>query len=235
VILEKVFAVSQGLPDVDLGDVKLDKIDVAYGDYFHKSPGVPLSLNIYAIKEKNSIKVNKLGLAIKDFVLDVTGRVENLSNPAFDLKASSGLLRPGEWTDIIPLLKQYSIGGGLRMDIAAKGTPANPSITGKLIIEDVSAQIPGVAPGVKGLFSSISFTPKSLNIENLSAQSGSSSIRIKGGIENFAAPDVNFDLYSSKMNIDELFPPSEKKTAEKEEKAAENQMNICRSPGFPGQ
>jgi len=200
------------------GDVKLDKIDVAYGDYFHKSPGVPLSLNIYAIKERNTLKVNKLGLAIKDFVLDVSGKVDNLSDPAVDLKASSGLLRPGEWADIIPLLKQYSIGGGLRMDIAAKGKPASPSIAGKLIIEDISAQIPGLAPGVKGLFSSIAFTPKSLNIENLSAQSGSSSIRIKGRIENFAAPDISFDLYSSKMNIDELFPPSEKKPPQKEEK-----------------
>jgi len=216
------------------GDVKLDKIDVAYGDYFHKSPGVPLSLNIYAIKERNSLKVNKLGLAIKNFVLDVSGRVENLSDPAVDLKASSGLLRPGEWVDIIPLLKQYSIGGGLRMDIVAKGNPSSPSISGKLIIEDISAQIPGLAPGVKGLFSSIAFTPKSLNIENLSAQSGSSSIRIKGRVENFTTPDVSFDLYSSKMNIDELFPPSEKKPAEKEEKPAEKPNESLRKSRVSG-
>lgn len=196
------------------GDVTLTKANITYADYFRKSPGVPLAVTLYAIKEKNTIRVNKLGLLLKDFSLDVTGRIENLSQPTVDLHAASSLLRPGGWQDILPFLAPYAIGGGLKVDMSAQGKPADPRISGKLTIEDMSARVPGLAQGVKGLFSSISFTPKSVNIENLSAQAGSSSLRLKGNIENPTAPDIRFDLYSSKANIDELFPPSEKKASE---------------------
>ncbi len=97
--------------------------------------------------------------------------------------------------------------GGLSLNLHAKGPLANASAmsyAGTANLTNVTLNTPQIKKPVSIASANVAFSQNSVNLDNLAATLGSTTVKGDLSAKNFAAPEVAFHLTADKIDTDEL-------------------------------
>jgi len=86
-----------------------------------------------------------------------------------------------------------SSGGSAQVNAAFAGTLSNPSITGRIHIENASGRLVDFSTGLSAISGDLIFDTTRLHFENLTAQAGGGTLRLSGSV-NYTERPVRYDI-----------------------------------------
>ncbi len=86
-----------------------------------------------------------------------------------------------------------SSGGSAQVNAAFAGTLSNPSITGRIHIENASGRLVDFPTGLSAISGDLIFDTTRLHFENLTAQAGGGTLRLSGSV-NYTERPVRYDI-----------------------------------------
>ena len=126
----------------------------------------------------------------------------------FSLKSNEILLKP--WTDLLPELKPYELGGSFQMSAQAQGQMSHPTYEAQLSFKDLSFKLPQLlAPGV--LAGQIKIKTDQVESMLLSLKAPGNELNVQGQLLSFSKPKLNLTVSSPGMDLDQ-WVKFEKKT-----------------------
>jgi len=150
--------------------------------------------------------------------LQLTGAINNLSKPLFDLKANA----TGDLQDLEMItndMKGVQLRGPLVMDLTIKGSPEKPSYTGDYSIKNGLIDGIGLAKPISDFVIQGKFENDAAKINKCSGNIGTSDFSLTGKISNFTKPVIDIKNASRSIDLDEIIPKPDK-GKQKNEKAA---------------
>lgn len=201
------------------GLINMDKGEVGYGNMFKKASGVPGRLEFDTMLKRNRFEIETLKLNINDMVLDIKGFITSFEAPRLDLRLKSNTFAFNQLVSF-PGLQNDSgkVDLNLRLKGKWKDLTKGQGITGTVNFKNVQLMIPEWSVPIENLTASAVLTGKEVNIKGLTAHLGSSAFTGNLTIQDLTTPNVQFDLHSPNLNLDELLEKTgtEKKTSRKE-------------------
>jgi len=195
---------------------KITKINLAGNSEFKNVSFIPKGLIRGFTKIQGSLSFSDK--AIKDIELEgafgktklqLTGAVNNISNPLFNLKAKA----TGDLDDLEMLtndMKGVQLRGPLAIDLAIKGSGKNPSYAGDYSIKNGFIDGIGLAKPISDFVIQGKFENNAANISKCGGSIGNSDFSLTGKIINFTKPVIEIKNISHFIDLDEIIPKPDK-------------------------
>jgi hypothetical protein len=194
----------------------LSGLDIRYAPFFHKKSGTPFAAvaDGMIIQNANSanIKMEKLGLKFAN--VDVSGEFQGdfpLMNPTqgkfktgfnvkdFDLAA---------WGALVPMVRDFALGGKVNVALSAEGVVANPSIDLGIGFKGITGSTPELKKPISDLQGNLTIkggadNPK-VSLNPFSMKIGSSDLSMTLSTEGLKQIGIQVSVKSNKWDVDEL-------------------------------
>ncbi len=222
------------LPQID-GKISFKKVNLSYA----KSP-FPLNIpyaEILVNSRNLSFSTNDASLG--SIPLDLKGVIDNFLSPNFNLQVKSDFD-----TKILQKFEQFpkdiKIDGRVRLDLRAYGKLENPKgarISGSADLEKMNLESPNLTVPIKDLNAALAIRDYDLDIQQIKCNLGQSDLDFKGKVSDVVPrilspkeyngkPRLDFTLYSSLLNLDEILPTADTSKSSKQPK-------ISKKPPLP--
>jgi AsmA protein len=188
-----------------LADISMNTIGATYNT-------IPLSVDgsIQADVTTQKAHIRKADLTLQDIPVSVTGTVTHLNtSPALDISLSLPDVKTASLEKALSSLsgiQDLNLSGGLSADLQVTGMPKKIETlqaNGDITLNDLGALYGDINTRLNG---TLKFRGQSVDIRT-TVQSGKNSAEISGSVKNyFKKPDININLYSSRLSLDELIP-----------------------------
>lgn len=161
--------------------------------------------------------------AIKDIILkavfgkaklELTGAVNNLGNPLFNLKAKAN----GDLQDLEMLttdMEGIQLKGPFNIDIAIKGSSKKPSYNGDYSVNNGFMNGIGLAKPISNFIIQGKIENNIAKINKCGGSIGNSDFSLTGKITNFSKPVIEIKNTSHFIDLDEIIPSPDKRKQEK--------------------
>jgi hypothetical protein len=205
-----------GYPDMMSLDAEIDcdLTDGAlkFGDKFNKPAGTPLTASTKTSISKSSAEIERCAITLADLVLNAEGGADlSGENPSLDVSVRSSETNIAGFAEMLPALKQFSVGGTVKLAASVIGAMAKgslPKIDGEVELKNGSAKLEQMPQPVSGAAAKITFTDKSARIETASLKVGRSPIRIGGAATSLQPLKANYSITSTEaFRTDFQTPP----------------------------
>lgn len=201
--------------------VDLDGLDIASGDMFHKDKGMAANADFAATASANEAKIDHFNVKFFNAEIKSSGALIHLATtPVVNFTVASNDIDLKAWNQLVPMLKDFDLGGSAKLDASAQGPSDKLGYKAKFAIRDLTAKAPKLKAEphfdlavdvVTDEIQNVLFTMKAPGNE----------LTFKGKLVNFARPQGVFEISSPGMDLDQLveWPPASAKTEAKAEAA----------------
>ena len=194
------------------GHVDLDGLDIRQGELFHKSKGMAANADLAMSASEKDAKIEHFDLKFFNAEVKVSGTIANLSaaaaDPQMNILVKSNEIDFKPWSELVPMLKEYELGGTGQLNAAAQGPSSKLDYRLKFIVNNLTAKAGNLKaqPRFDAVLSVITDQVDQLS---LTMKAPGNDLRITGKISSFIAPKAEFQVLSSGMDLDQLihFPP----------------------------
>ena len=190
----------------------MDAVEISASDIFQKQRGVPAHLELALFASEKEIKIEKLDLQFFNIQMGMQGEITNLASAHFKIQSNSVELAP--WTELIPPLKQYQLGGSAQFEAEVNGSSEKLKYNGKIIVSNLTAKSPQlkVQPKIDGI---VRVSTDQVDQILLTLKAPANDLKIQGKIISFVRPQIHLEVSSTGLDLDQLieFPPLEKNIA----------------------
>ncbi|KAA3595919.1 MAG: DUF3971 domain-containing protein [Calditrichaeota bacterium] len=210
------------------------KIQLAKGSVKYPEVPKPISnLNIDAIFTEKELDLRNLSANLGQNPISLKAKLKDLQNPYLDadLKATMNL---AEVKDFVPLEDGMTLDGKVSVSLNAKGkakTPEAMAVDGEISLEKINVGLSKetLLKPVSEVNGKVKVTNKLISASKVSLKIGKSDIALQNlrvtdflalvlGEEKAKTPNVNFEVVSTLLDVDEFLPVTE--TTEKAEPMA---------------
>ncbi|MBI4403946.1 MAG: AsmA family protein [Deltaproteobacteria bacterium] len=195
-------------------------LEISMPGTFEKKKGVPAILDGSFIVTTTSATIEKLFVKFHNAEINAQGRVSNLgssspdSEPRMELQIKSNEIALRPWSELVPMLKDYELGGNATLSAQINGTPSNPSYQATLNGRSITAKAPHLKaqPQLDAL---VKVSTDRVDELTVTFKAPGNDLRVKGQLVSFTKPTVTLTAQSSGLDLDQLidFPKAPAKTA----------------------
>ena len=155
------------------GNIGIRKVEALFKDSFHKPSGIDGGMVIDIVLEDNNIlKLNSISIALGEIKASASGKVVGLKEERrLNLKLSLEKFDMKSLQELVPLVKDYGLGGMVAGETKISGVPKSLNISGNIGVKNVES------------------IQKEMN-----AKLDRSDLKYSGNILNFKKPNVDFNL-----------------------------------------
>jgi uncharacterized protein involved in outer membrane biogenesis len=194
----------------------LKKVGVAYKDI-----ASTLEADLKVVLKSGNLNVQKAKLNIDDIPVSLKGEIRNVqTSPDFDIalylaKADSEKLQ----AVLAPFVRVegLTLSGHLAADLKLKGKPKKPetmSAMGEVSLDNLRVKYDHVDAVLDG---KVKMDNKTMLVD-VNGLSGRNSAKLEGSVSDiFKNQNINLDVYSKKLYLDEIVPPEKQESAQKKE------------------
>ncbi len=197
----------------------LSAIEVRYAKLMNKSKDVAFIVQSKLSATPTSAKLDHIKMKAGSFEVLTEGSVTNFSQPTVDLKITSNELDLSQWKTVLAPLKDFDMDGKLSLDLKVTGSAPNYNLNGKFDFKNGSMKVAALKPRVTDINMVATMSGQTIKFQNTGLKIGSSDMKLDGSVSNFAAPEIDLNMKSKLLNLDEMMPPAsaQNQAAKKEE------------------
>lgn len=184
---------------------------------FQKKKGMATNADLALAVSEREAKIDKLDARFFNAEIRSQGLIANLGTaPSVDLRVRSNEIELKSWVELLPMLKEYELGGSASLEAQAKGPADKLGYDAQLKVNALTAKAPMLKAQPR--FDAVVKVATD-QIESLVAtmKAPGNEARLSGKLISFSQPRGEFRLESSGMDLDQLvdFPKKEAAKAEK--------------------
>ena len=189
---------------------------------FEKKSGVPTHAELKTVVSENEMTLDNLTVTFFNAIVQGKGNIKQLSgNPVVHLNISSNevLLKP--WVELVPMLKEYELGGSAQFEAAVNGPADKTDYQAKFNVRELTAKAPKLKVQPK-FNASIQVTTDRIDPFVLTMTAPGNEMKIQGKLVSFTRPLLEAKVTSSGMDLDQLmdFTPAQAQPTQTATKSA---------------
>lgn len=189
----------------------LDDLDISMGPVFHKQKGMPMNADLSLTASESAIQVERLVARFFDAELNAQGSITHpaptlpggASQSMVDLTLKSNTIELKPWSQLVPMLADYDLGGTAELSAEAHGPSEKLGYKALARVNGLSAKAPHLkaVPRIDALLSVVTD-----QIDNLTVtmKAPGNDLKIQGKVVSFTSPNASFQVTSSGMDLDQL-------------------------------
>ncbi len=184
--------------------VNLDDLVIQMPGTFEKKKGQAANATLSASTTPQLLTVEKMAATFAAAELDGSGTVSKLdTDPEFNFKFTSNEIPLKPWAELVPLLKEYELGGSASLEATLTGTTEKLGYTANLLVKNVTAKSPQLKaqPVLNGRIHVI--TDK-VDVLEFSMKAPGNELRLAGNVSSFVRPQIQIQVSSTGMDLDQL-------------------------------
>ncbi|CAK9251998.1 unnamed protein product [Sphagnum jensenii] len=200
----------------------LDSLEITMPGTFEKKKGVAANADIALSGSAKEMRIDQFNVKFFNADIKSSGTITGLENPAtaavqYQITSNEIELKP--WTELVPMLKEYELGGSTTLSAAVGGQVSKLSYQAKVGVKDLTAKSAKLKeqPVING---NIVVTTDQIESLLFTLKAPGNDLTIKGKVVSFTAPQVTMDVTSSGMDLDRLMVTPEKTAPAKTEPAS---------------
>lgn len=185
-------------------NLDMDSVEMIVPDTFSKKKGIPTRAALKVVATEQLAKIESLSLRFHTLEITGQGTVSlGESAPSLNLSLKSNDIEFAPWTELIPMLKEFELGGKAKFEANASGPAANPAYKGNLSFSGLSAKAPMLKaqPKFDGM---IHFITDQVDQIQITMKAPGNELKVVGKVTSFTKPNLNFAVASSGMDLDQL-------------------------------
>ncbi len=199
--------------------IDLDGLEISAGGAFEKKKGVAANADIAVQASEKEAKIDKMNFKFFNAEIKSSGAITQLGaqpatpggyvpppNVNFVMSSNEIDLKP--WNELIPMLKAYELGGTAKLDAKAKGPSDKLLYEAKFAIKGLTAKA-GDLKAQPRFDVAINILTDQIESLLVTMKAPGNEMQLKGKMASFTKPQVNLELTSSGMDLDQLinWPP----------------------------
>ncbi|MDR3608543.1 MAG: AsmA family protein [Oligoflexia bacterium] len=185
--------------------VDLDRLEIDLPGVLHKKPGIDAHADLTASISPMEAVISRLDLKFFNASIDSSGKISHLGEAeqpviAYQAKSNSVELKP--WVELVPMLKDYELGGTVNLAVEANG-PANKLVyQGKAKVAGLTAKAPQLKSQPR-INAEIDVVPDKADLKATMKAPGND-LSIAGDVVSFTHPQIRMSVNSPGMDLDQL-------------------------------
>ena len=194
-----------------------DKMDILLPGLFHKSSGMAANAEVAITGTSHDLKIDKLDLNFFNVKLESSGTVTQYDSGngriQYTMHSNAVDLKP--WNELVPMLKEYELGGTLTLGANAEGPQDKLDYSASLAVKALTMKA-GNLKAQPTFDADVLVKTDQVDHFNLTMKAPANDLKIAGKLVSFTHPRLDATVTSSGMNLDQLInfpPPGAKKTA----------------------
>jgi uncharacterized protein involved in outer membrane biogenesis len=211
------------------GNFNADDLEIQMPGTFSKTKGMPANVDLALSIGTRDIKVEHLTAKFFNASLEGNGSIANISSgtaapaePVIRISLKSNEIELKPWVQLVPLLKDYQLGGTASLTAQAEGPSEKLTYEAGLKVTALTAKAPKLKAEPK-IDVDVHVTTDKVDKLLLTMAAPANELKISGTVTNFAAPHADIQVSSTGMDLDQLveFPPKGKPVAAAQAKEGE--------------
>lgn len=198
--------------------VNLDDLEIRMPGVFEKQKGVDAHADLNLKVSTDAAQIEKMTIQFFNAQINGKGSVTRLaSGPTVDLQMKSNTIELKPWVQLVPMLKQYDLGGSADLSAEAHGPSDKLGYKALFQIKGLTAKAPNLKTQPR-IDATVSVITDQVDRLLLTMKAPGNELSVSGKVIGFKAPRLNLEVSSGGMDLDQLieFPSA----AAKEEKQA---------------
>lgn len=196
-------------------------VEVLVPGLFEKKKGILAQAQGILKTSFEKASIEQFDVQFHNAAIQVTGEVTQLksgmeSGPQLRVQMKSNEISFQPWSELIPLLKNYDLGGTVFFDADIQGEASKLNYKANLSVQKVTAKAPHLKaqPEINGSIKVITDQVESMHF---SFKAPGNDLKVSGKLVSFLTPKMDVQVTSSGMDLDQLieFPPLQKTKEEK--------------------
>jgi AsmA protein len=199
-------------------NVDLNSLEIRRPGTFEKKKGVSANANGVVKVSPEEATLEKLVIHFHNAEIAGSGKITHLDadaikgeSPELDLKFNSNLFALKPWTQLIPLLGQYDLGGTASMLVTLLGTTDVPKYRALLAVTDLTAKAP-ILKTQPVINARIAVMTDQVDSVVMTMRAPGNDLKISGRVVSFTRPKIDIQVSSSGMDLDQLIDFPKKPT-----------------------
>lgn len=194
--------------------IDLDQVQILMPGLFEKKKGIPAHAEGAFKSSAQEATIERLDLRFHNAELSGSGRISNLGTEAspvvaFRLRSNEIALKP--WEELIPMLKEYELGGTATLDAELNGPADKLAYRSNLALKKLTAK----GPKLKAqpvIDAAVKVSTDQIESFAMLLKAPANELRVSGKMVSFSAPKLTMEVTSPGMDLDQLieFPPPAK-------------------------
>jgi len=186
--------------------IKADESEVRYGEWLKKAKGVPASVELKMVWQKERTIFEPSALTLHNLKLQFSGRMEGAPERALALRLRTEKTDLTGWEKILSPLSSYDLGGKVQFDLWLQRSPQDQrhDIQGQLDFSEVEARDKKSGYGIERFSGRVAFRGKEATMEGSSLRLGSSDLSLEASVPDLSQPLMRYTLRSARLNLAEL-------------------------------
>jgi AsmA protein len=191
-------------------NVDLNSLEISLPGTFEKKRGVSANANAVLKINPEEAQLERLVVHFHNAEIVGTGKVSHLdadpakgASPEIDLKLTSNVVPLKPWTQLIPPLTKYDLGGSASFLVTLFGTTDSPKYRALLSVTDLMAKAPmlKVVPVINARVSVMTDLVDSLVV---TMKAPANDLKVSGRVVSFTHPKIDMQVISSGIDVDQL-------------------------------
>lgn len=204
-----------------------DKLEIHSGDVFHKKSGIPANAELKAVASMDQATIEQLEFHFHNIEIKGSGGATGLQaqdpmkEMALNVKLASNDIQLGPWNQLVPMLKDFDLTGSAKFAANANGTMDALKYDASFVANDWSATS-GVLKAKPKIDLDVKVVTDEVQKMNLDMTAPGTSLKVRGSVKNFTAPDVKLAITSDGMDFDQWIDFSKMSSAKSKSAASQN-------------
>ncbi len=206
------------------GKADFDDLAISMPGTFEKKKGVPANVEISISGSEKEAKIEKIDANFFNAQIKSSGSLSGLDTtaPTVHYTVKSNEIELKSWTELVPMLKEYELGGSANLSAEVGGQTTKLAYQAKFTVAGLTAKAPQLKaqPRFDG---EVTIATDQIQSILMTMKAPGNEIQIRGKVLSFSAPQATLDITSSGMDLDQLihFPPPGAAKSESEHSANE--------------
>jgi uncharacterized protein involved in outer membrane biogenesis len=198
-----------------------DQLEILMGDLFHKARGIPANAQGIFKSSAREARIERFEVRFHNVEVKTTGTISNLNgssagqpgaSPVVDLNIKSNEIALQPWSELVPMLKDFALGGSASFEASAKGSADKLNYQAHLGMKEITAKAPKLKaqPRING---TVDVVTDKVERFLVTMTAPGNDLKVEGKLVSFTKPQIEAQVTSSEMDLDQLveFPPPKAK------------------------
>lgn len=222
-----------------------DDLEIISGTLFHKKKGIPAHVEGTFESTPDVATIKSLITKFHNAEVSVSGQISQLGAPAsaagvkpspvVQLLIKSNEIELKPWSDLVPMLKEYELGGTAGFNANVEGPADKLGYQADLAVKALTAKSVYLKTEPR-MDASVHVVTDKIEKMLLTMKAPGNDLKIEGSLVSFTQPKANFQVTSTGMDLDEMInlPPLGAKAKVKHSAATADQQTPGNAGGTVG-
>lgn len=186
------------------GNADFDSLEITVPGSFEKKKGIPANIGLSVSGTDNDVKIEHADAHFFNAEIRSDGEVSNLqTTPTVHYNVKSNDIELKSWTELMPSLKEYELGGKANLTAQVEGPTQKLAYNAKFVLTALTAKA-GKLKAQPRIDGSVTVATDQIQDISLTMKAPGNDLQVHGKMLSFTAPQLSLDIVSPEMDLDQL-------------------------------